>query len=542
MSAELKDFERWGALPVYSRRAMAATADAQATGAALEVLRENGGVIDAAVAAAFALSVTQPGMCGLGGGGHLLARLADGRNICLDFREQAPRAASRDMFAALPPGASASGWLAAASPGTVRGLAEAHRKAGRLPWARLVAPAIELAAEGHQVTYLRSQMLAGSGVLPRDPESSRILLRNGRYFEPGDILRQPELAATLERIAKNGGDEFYHGQTADELARAAAANGSALRMSDLEAYTCFEPAPLMRPYRDREVWTMPPSSAGGVGLLQILAMFDDTQFPGDAPLSSAFLHHLAEAMRRAFADRAAAIGDPAFVPIPEQLLDPAHLARLRQSIDPDRATPSAAFGPGALLAESSCTTHISVLDCDGNAAALTFTLNGRYGSGVTVPGLGFLLNNNMNNFAVRPGAPNAYGVVHGEANAIAGGKRPLSSMTPTIVCRGGRPAIVLGTPGGPSIVSALAQALLYIIDFDWNPRDAVDAPRIHHQWIPDVLYLERGFPTDVTTALAARGHCLEYKPSLTDMNAIVWRDGWIEAAADCRREGCAAGI
>jgi gamma-glutamyltranspeptidase/glutathione hydrolase len=520
---------------------MVATADADATNAALAVMRDGGSVIDAAITAAFALSVTQPGMCGLGGGGHLLARLANGQSICLDFREQAPQAASRDMFAALSPASSKAGWLAAATPGTVKGLAEAHRIAGWLPWSRLVAPAIELAAEGHAVSYLRSQMLAASSVLKRDPESIRILLRDQHFFEPGEILRQPELAATLERIAENGGDEFYHGQTADELARAAVANGSGIRKSDLEAYRCTQPEPLMRFYRGREVWTMPPSSAGGTGLLQILGMFEGTNFADDAPQSSAFLHYLAEAMRRAFADRAS-LGDPEFVSMPEGLLSPDHLERLRRSIDPGQATPSAAFGAGALPDESSCTTHISILDSHGNAAALTFTLNGRYGSGVTVPGLGFLLNNNMNNFAVRPGTPNLYGVVHGEANAIAPGKRPLSSMAPTIVCHGGKNEMVLGTPGGPTIVTAMAQALLYLIDFEWNPRDAVNALHIHHQWKPDVLYLERGFPADVIRGLEARGHHLEYKSSLTDMNAIVWRSGWLEGGADCRREGCVAGF
>ena len=539
---ELKDFEHWGALPVYSRRAMVGTADVHATSAAVTVLREGGNVIDAAVTAAFAISVTQPGMCGLGGGGHLLARLSNGESLCLDFREQAPQASSRDMFTMLPGDASISGWSAAATPGTVKGLAEAHRMAGCLPWPRLLAPAIELAAEGHAVSYLRSRMLASSTVLRTDVESSRILLRNRKYFEPGEILRQPELAATLTRVANNGGDEYYHGQTADELARASIAHGGAIRKSDLEAYTCALCEPLVRSYRDREVWTMPPSSAGGICLLQILAMFEDTEFTDGAPLSSAFLHHLTEAMRRAFADRADAIGDPAFVSIPERLLDPAHLAHLRQSINSRYATPSAGLSSGTLPAESPSTTHISVLDSKGNAAALTFTINGRYGSGVTVPGLGFLLNNNMNNFAVRPGEPNLYGVVHGEANAIAAGKRPLSSMAPTIVSRCGKNEIVLGTPGGPTIVSAVAQVLLYLIDFDWNPQDAVNALRIHHQWMPDILYLERGLPRDVTQALEAYGHCLEYKTSLTDMNAIVWRDGWLEGGVDCRREGCVAGI
>lgn len=538
----MKDFERWGALPVFSRRAMVATADTHATHAAVAVLEEGGTVVDAAIAAAFGLSVTQPGMCGLGGGGHLVARFADASGFCLDFREQAPHSASRDMFAASPREESMIGWRAAATPGAVKGLAEAHRRAGRLPWSRLIAPAIALAAEGHPVGYLRARMLSGSGVLPHDPESSRILLRDGQYFEPGEILRQPELARTLGRLALHGADEFYHGETADLLARACTDHGGAITKADLAAYTCAEPPPLMRPYRGREIWTMPPSSAGGIGLLQILAILDGTPFADDGPLSSSFLHFAAEAMRRAFADRANAMGDPAFVPGPEELLDPVHIGRLRRSIDPARATPSTALAKGESVRENACTTHVSVLDRDGNAAALTFTLNGRYGSGITVPGLGCLLNNNMDNFAVRPGMPNQYGVVHGEANAIAPGKRPLSSMAPTIVCRDGAAEVVIGTPGGPTIVTALAQAILYILEFDWNPRDAVDAVRIHHQWLPDVLYLERGFPADVTRALAARGHRVEEKVSLTDMNAIVRRDGWLEGAADCRREGCAAGI
>ncbi len=542
MPGTIKDFETCGALPVHSRRAMVATADVHATNAAVEVLRQGGSAVDAAVTATFALSVTQPGMCGLGGGGHLLARFAEGESLCLDFREQASRAASRDMFAAKARDASSAGWLAAATPGTVKGLVQAHRKCGRLSWRRLIAPAIELAAEGHPVSYLRCQMLKDSEVLHRDPESRRILLRNGQYFEPGEILVQPELAATLQRIANHGGDEFYQGETAERLARASAESHGGILQSDLAAYTCAEPTPLMLAYHGREIWTMPLSSAGGIGVLQSLAILEGTDFAADGPLSAAFLHYLAEAMRRVFADRAAGLGDPAFVDISQKFLDPDHIASLRRSIDPRRATPSVECGSGVFAEERSCTTHISILDCDGNAVALTFTLNGRYGSGVTVPGLGFLLNNNMDNFAVQPGKPNHYGVVHGEANAIAGSKRPLSSMAPTIVCRGGRAEIVMGTPGGPTIVSALAQALLYMIDFGWNPQDAVNSPRIHHQWLPDVLYLERGIPADVTRGLESRGHRLEFKASLTDMNAIVCREGWLQGAADCRREGHAAGI
>ncbi|MFB3826564.1 MAG: gamma-glutamyltransferase family protein [Bryobacteraceae bacterium] len=491
-----KKFEHWGALPVYSRRAMVATADRRATEAGVAVLREGGNVIDAAVAAAFALCVTQPGMCGLGGGGHLVAHV-NGQSLCLDFREQAPAAAHRDLFAGMPAEASRIGPWAAATPGTVKGLAEAHRRAGSLPWARLLAPAVALAAEGHAVTWLRSRMLAACAALYRDPESHRILLRGGRPFEAGEILRQPELAATLERIARHGAAEFYEGETAEKLA----AGGGLIRKSDLASYTCAECRPLTGVYRGSEIRTMPPSSAGGRALLEMLAALEGTPFAEDGPASALFLHSVAEAAKKSFARRA-----------------------------------------GRGLAESACTTHLSVLDCEGNAAALTFTLNGMYGCGVTVPGLGFLLNNNMDNFAVRPGEPNQYGLVEGEDNAIGPGKRPVSSMTPTLVCREGRPEAVLGTPGGPTIPTAVLQALLYMLEFGWNPQDAVNAPRVHHQWLPDVLYLERGFPAEVTRALESRGHRLEYRASNNDMNAIVWRDGWLQGAVDCRREGHAAGI
>jgi gamma-glutamyltranspeptidase/glutathione hydrolase len=542
MPNAVKDFEHWGALPVYTRNAMVATADVHATETAVDVLRERGTVIDAAVAAAFALCVTQPGMCGLGGGGHLLARFSSGATLCLDFREQASRAVTRDMFSNLSAGSSSAGWLAAAVPGTVKGLEEAHRRFGRLPWARVLQPAIQLARTGHPVSYLRSRMLAAAEVLHLDSESRRILLRGGRYFEPGEILAQPELASTLHRIAAHGAGDFYYGAIAGELSAACAANGSPISKADLASYACAEPVPLNRPYRDYDVWTMPLSSAGGIGLLQMLAILEGTNFTAGGPLSSSFFHYVAEASRRVFADRAMALGDAGFDTIPDTLLDPSHTAALRDSIQPDRATPSSAVGGSVLPSEVGCTTHISVLDSQGNAAALTFTINGRYGSGVTVPGLGFLLNNNMDNFAVRPGAPNHYGVVHGEANAIAPAKRPLSSMTPTIVCRGGRPEIVIGTPGGPTIVSATAQALLYMIEFGWNPRDAVTAPRIHHQWMPDVLYIDHGFPADVTRALERRGHRLQPKAPLTDMNAILFRDGWLQAGVDCRRESHASGF
>jgi gamma-glutamyltranspeptidase/glutathione hydrolase len=541
-----KKFERWGALPVYHRHCMAATADGLATQTAVDILREGGNAIDAAVAAAFVLCVTQPGMCGLGGGGHLLARFSDGQFLCLDFREQAPLGAARDMFQSLPDGASLKGWAAAATPGTVRGLGEAWRRSGTLPWKRLVAPAIAIAAEGHPVSYLRSRMLAGCAALYEDPESYRILLRSGLLFEPGDILRQPELAATLERIADQGAEEFYSGETAHRLSRVVKDHQGIIGGEDLARYTCALCEPLIGNYRDREICTMPPSSAGGFGLLQTLAILDGTPFADDGPGSSQFFHYLAEALRRSFADRAACIGDPAFETVPKHLLDPAHIDALRRTIDPLRATPSAEAASASVLRESGCTTHVSVLDSDGNAAALTFTLNGIYGCGVTIPGLGFLLNNNMDNFSVKPDTPNQYGMMQNDVNAIRPGKRPVSSMTPTIVCDARGVEMVMGTPGGPTIVSATVQALLYILEFGWNARDAVEGRRIHHQWMPDTLFVEEGIAADVLKGLEQRGHRVQAKPPLTDMNVIVRRTGydetWIEGAVDSRRESVVAGF
>ena len=468
--------------------------------------------------------------------------LANGQTLCLDFREQAPHTASRDMFVDLPAGSSSGGWLAAATPGLVKGLAEAHRREGRLPWSRLLQPAIALAAEGHAVSYLRSQMLAGSAMLRRNAESSRILLRDGRYFQPGEILRQPELAATLERIAIHGGDEFYHGQTADLLTRASIANGGAIRLSDLDSFTCAEHQPLMYTYRGSrslgdasiERWrNRPPADPRNVRrhLLSrrrsTVLRLSASSRRGHAPRLRRPRRHRRSLLHR-YPQQTSSIPTVSLASAHPSILTTPRPAPPSARESHSKKTPARRTSPFSTPKET--------------PPPSPFTINGRYGSGVTVPGLGFLLNNNMDNFAIRPGHPNLYGVVHGEANAIAAGKRPLSSMAPTIVSRNGKADLVLGTPGGPTIVSALAQVLLYILDFDWNPQDAVNAPRIHHQWLPDTLFLERGFPTDVTRALEARGHRLEYRTSLTDINAIAARDGWLEGGVDPRRESCAAGI
>jgi gamma-glutamyltranspeptidase/glutathione hydrolase len=528
LSTPIHKFERWGALPVHRSHCMIATADAWATSAGVEVLREGGNAVDAAICAAFVLCVTQPGMCGLGGGGHFVARFADGTSLCLDFRERAPLHASSDVFANRPAAASLRGRMAAATPGTVRGLGDAHAARGSIVWRRLVEPAMAIAAQGYELSYLRSKMAAGCAAIYEDPESSRTY-----RLKPGEVMRMPDLAATLRRIADQGPDEFYHGQTARRLA------GEWITAEDLASYTSAKCEPLIGSFRGREIWTMPPSSAGGIGLLQTLAILDGTPFAEDGPGSSQFFHYVAEALRRSFADRASCIGDPAFERVPPHLLDPEHIECLRRSIDPERATPSAGV---ASSGEAACTTHISVLDAQGNAVALTFTLNGIYGSGVTAPGLGFLLNNNMDNFSARPGTPNQYGMMQTKVNAIAPGKRPVSSMAPAIVCNANGVEIVMGTPGGPTIVSATVQSLLHLLDFGWNARDAAEVRRIHHQWMPDTLFHEVGIASDVLRGLERRGHTLRLKTPLTDMNIIVRRDEWIEGGVDSRRESVADGF
>ncbi len=515
---------------------MVASADSHATAAGVAVLHDGGNVVDATIAAAFALCVTQPGMCGLGGGGHLLVHRAEGRTLCLDFRECAPLSASQDMFAGFNADASLIGWLSAATPGTVNGLATAHRLEGSLPWDRLLEPAIVLAREGHEVTSMRASMMAGSEALRRDEESRRILLSGER------ILLQPDLARTLSRLAEQGPEEFYQGETARRLHQAMAAHGGLITSNDLRLYQTAERAPLIRPFNGFQVMTMPPSSAGGIGLLQTLGMLEQTSYADDGPGSAKFLHYVAEALRRAFADRSSVIGDPDFAEVPLHLLDPERLRKAGEAIDPDRAGCSTFPNSLQPIREGSCTTHVSALDHHGNACALTFTLNGMYGSGVTVPGLGFLLNNNMDNFAVRPGTPNQYGVVQGKVNSIAPGKRPVSSMTPVIACRNGRAAMVAGTPGGPTIVSTMAQVMLYLMRFGLNPQDAINAPRVHHQWLPDTLFAEQMLSPDTVRALAARGHKIEIKASINDANAIVCKDGRLQGASDCRREGLAEGI
>jgi len=534
--------------PVRARRAMVVAQEPLATDVGVAVLRSGGNAVDAAVAVAFALAVTLPAAGNLGGGGFLLARFADGRSTFVDFRERAPARATRDMYldaGGQPTRESITGWRASGVPGTMRGLELSHRKYGRKPWGELLEPAVRLARGGFPVSYGLSESLREAArSLGKFPESRRIFLKEGSFHEPGEDLVQPELAATLERIARQGAADFYEGETAKRLAAAMAENGGTITLEDLKNYAAVERIPLRGRYKGADILTAPPPSSGGVGMLQMLGVLEDSGYEKAGAGSAAAIHFLAEAMRRYYADRSEHLGDPDFVRVPvEGLLSRRYLGRLRASIDPGQATPSDRVRPGrAADWESTETTHVSIADADGNAVALTYTLNGSYGSGVTVAGLGFLLNNEMDDFAAKPGEPNMFGLVQGEANAIAPGKRPLSSMTPAIVARDGRLYMVLGAPGGPRIITGVTQVLLNVIDYGMNIQDAVDAPRFHHQWKPDKLHLERGFSPDTIALLRARGHAIDAISNVALVEAILFDGQWLQGAFDGRGDGKAAGF
>jgi gamma-glutamyltranspeptidase / glutathione hydrolase len=545
--AMLASLSLFAAQPEHGRHAMVVAQEPLAADVGLRVLKSGGNAVDAAVAIAFALAVTHPFAGNIGGGGFMLARFADGRTTFIDFREKAPLAATRNMYldsAGNVTEDSVTGWRAAGVPGTVAGLALAHRKYGHKPWAGLVEPAIQLAAAGYPVSYsMEASLENASKHLSQFPESKRIFL-SVRY---GEKFVQPELAATLRRIRDRGARDFYAGVTAHKFAAAEAANGGLITLQDLKKYEPVESAPLRGHYEGYDIITAPPPSAGGVGLLQMLGMLEGSGYEKSGAGSAASIHYVAEVMRRFFADRSEYFGDPDFfkTPVPK-LLDPQYVAHRRAGIDPLHATPSDQIRPGNLtIREGSETTHFNVVDSEGNAVAVTYTLNDGYGSGVTVPGLGFLLNDEMDDFAAKPGDQNLFHLAQGESNAIGPGKRPVSSMTPTIVLRNDKLFLMLGAPGGPRIISGVLQVILNVIDFHMNVQDAVDWPRFHHQWMPDVLYVEKGISPDTVNLLREMGHTVApmagASPVVARVEAIAEDNGWIEGASDPRGNGKAEG-
>ena len=544
--------------PLRAPHAMVASSSNIASQVGAEVMRKGGNAADAAVAVALALAVTWPSAGNLGGGGFLLLRKADGTAEAIDYRERAPLAATRTMYldaeGKVVPKLSTQGYKAVGVPGTIAGLVLAHKRHGKLPWAELVEPARKLAADGFVVNYALSQSLQGKSIvdkLQRFPDARRIYHRDGRFYQMGDTFVQPELAATLARIKKNPRD-FYEGETARMIVADMKANGGLITAEDLRTYEPTIRKPLRGTYRGCEILTMPPPSSGGIALLEMLNMLEAYDLKSMGWHSSRYVHTMVEVMRRAFADRAQHLGDADFVKVPVAgLISRPYADERRKSIDPAHATPSRTTPAGNPVAyESTETTHFTIVDPEGNVVSNTYTLNDSYGSGATAKGTGLLLNDEMDDFTSRPGVPNDYELIQGEANAIAPKKRPLSSMTPTIVLKDGKLWFAAGAPGGPTIINTVMQIILNIVDFDMTLQEAIDAPRFHHQWLPDMIYWEqRDLQEDTRAALQALGHTLRDKvgfsdsPTIGDANGVLIdpKSGMRQGASDPRRGGAPAG-
>ncbi len=534
-----------------AKRAMVAAPEPAAARVALDILRAGGNAVDAAVAAGFALAVTYPQAGNLGGGGFMLIRLADGNARLVDYRETAPSAAHRDMFldgdGRVVEGSSRDSFLAVGVPGTVAGLALARDRFGTMPLARLIAPAIALAETGFEVPEELAAAIRGSEArLARHPGSAAIFLPGGKPPRAGSLLVQEELGRALREIARDGPRAFYEGAIGEGIAAAVGRNGGFVTLEDLRAYRALLREPIRTGYRGYEVVTTPPPSAGGIVLAEMLHMLEPHDLRALGHGSSAYHHLLAEVMKRAYADRATFLGDPDQVRIPiHALLSRDYASRLMAGYDPGRATAAREAGPGEPgRFESESTTHFTVADERGNVVANTYTLNGSFGVGAVVEGWGFLLNNEMDDFSIRPGVPNMYGLVGGEANAIAPGKRMLSSMTPTILLKDGRPFLALGTRGGGRITTMVLQVILNVVDFGMELQAAVNAPRCHHQWIPDVLHCEaEALAADVRDNLLGRGHVVEAGGHHGDIQVILFdpEAGLLRGAADARGYGVAVG-
>ncbi|MEO8380020.1 MAG: gamma-glutamyltransferase [Acidobacteriota bacterium] len=546
--------------PVRAPHAMVASTSEIASRVGADVMKRGGNAVDAAVAVAFALAVTWPSAGNLGGGGFLLLRKDDGTAEAIDYRERAPLAASRDMYldaaGNVVPKLSTDGYRAAGVPGTVAGLALAHKRHGKLKWAELVEPARKLAAEGFTVNYQLSKSLAAKSTIDKmQPwaDARRIYQRNGKFYDLGEKFVQPELAAVLARIEADPRD-FYEGQTAKLIAADMKANGGLITLEDLRTYEPTVRKPLRTTYRGYEILTMPPPSSGGIALIEMLHMLEAYDLRSMGWHSSQSVHTMVEVMRRAFADRAAYLGDADFVNVPlAGLTSPTYAAARAKSIT-DRATPSKdVLGGNPAAYESPETTHFTIVDAEGNVVSNTYTLNDSYGAGVTVAGTGMLINNEMDDFTSKVGVANVYGLIQGEANAIVPKKRPLSSMTPAIVLQDGKLFFAVGSPGGPTIINTVLQVIVNVIDFGMNIQQAISAPRFHHQWLPDFIFWEQfDFAADTRSALEARGHTFRPLPGMdkTDPGEIGDAQGVLidpksgmrMGGSDPRRGGAAIGF
>ncbi|MBH8561586.1 gamma-glutamyltransferase [Nostoc sp. CENA67] len=551
-------------LPLRSKKGMVVSAHPLASEAGLAMLRKGGNAVDAAVATTFAISVVEPFSAGIGGGGFLLMySQKTGEIKALDFRERAPLKATRNMYldaqGKVRPNASLNGYLAVATPGTVAGMYEVHRRYGKLPWQEVLKPAIALAKDGFIIANVPTwrslqEYQARQQVVLNNPAARDIFTRNGEFYGPGERLVQRDLARTLQTIAENP-QSFYTGKIAQAIAADMAKNGGLITLADLQAYKPIWRTPVCGNFRVYKVCSMPPPSSGGIHLLQILNIIGDTDLKSWGWHDPRALHLMVEAMKIAYADRSQYLGDPDFVKVPvQQLLSTAYAKKRRQEINMDVAKPATEVKPGIipnsqfplpnLRNESTQTSHLNVVDEQRNAVSLTFTVNLGFGAGVVTPGTGIVLNNEMDDFAAAPGVPNAFGLIGNEANAIAPRKTPLSSMTPTIITESNRLRMAVGTPGGSTIITQVLQIILNVLEYNMDVGAAVSAPRIHHQWLPDELRVERwGLDALTLQGLQNRGHKIKQTNPWGNANAIaVTADDNLEGATDPRGEGSPRGF
>ncbi len=528
--------------PVVANNGMVATEQELASRIGLDILKAGGNAVDAAVGIGFALAVALPNAGNLGGGGFMMVHDAKtGKSVALDFREVAPLKATRNMYlddkGNVINGKSLYTHYAVGVPGTVAGMEHALKKWGTMPLDKVIAPSIALAEKGFPVSETLAKILRQEQKnMGKWPATTEIFWKDGTPLKRGDLLVQKDLAQSMRLIAQQGAKAFYEGAIAQKIAAEMAPHAGAVTLQDLREYKVAEREPVRGTYRGHEVVTMPPPSSGGTHLVQILNMLEQWPLAQWGQNSAQTLHHMAESSKLAYADRSEYLGDPDFVKIPlKGLTSKRYAESLAKTIDPNRARPAKEIKPGQPQPyESDQTTHYSVVDKAGNAVAVTYTLNTNFGSGIVAKGTGILLNNEMDDFAAKPGVANAYGLVGGDANAVAAKKRPLSSMTPTLVLKDGKPTLVTGSPGGARIITTVLQTVVNTIDFGNNPAEAAAAPRVHHQWTPDELRVEKGLSPDTLALLKQRGHNIAVKPSMGRTQTIQIRNGMLYGYSDPR--------
>ncbi|MDH1476611.1 gamma-glutamyltransferase [Comamonas thiooxydans] len=541
-AAAAYDFELDVFHPVIAKNGMVASEQELATQIGVDILKAGGNAVDAAVAVGFALAVALPNAGNIGGGGFMMVHDArSGKDIALDFREVAPRGASRNMYldaaGKVIDGKSLYTHYAVGVPGTVAGMTHALSRWGSMPLARVMAPAIALADKGYPVSVTLAKTLEQEKKnMGRWPATQAVFWRNGAPLQSGERLVQKDLAQSLRLISQQGAKAFYEGAIAQKIVAEMAPHANALSLQDLRDYKVAEREPVRGSYRGYQIVTMPPPSSGGAHLIQILNMMERWPMNQWGADSAQSVHYMTEAMKLAYADRSEYLGDPDFVKIPlKGLISKSYASELAASIKPQQARPGKDIRPGRPQPyESDQTTHYSVVDKAGNAVAVTYTLNTNFGSGIVARGTGILLNNEMDDFSAKPGVANAYGLVGGDANAVQAGKRPLSSMTPTLVLKDGKPVLVTGSPGGARIITTVLQQVVNHIDFGMNPAEAAATPRFHHQWTPDELRVEKGFSPDTLALLRQWGHKVSLKASMGRTQTIEIRDGLLRGASDPR--------